>query len=88
MKPVDSRFIDALRVAGLVLGGVVAAAAVYQYLRATGRPDAAEVRDLWLIVAAELAAMPIALSFLMPRSEAGIELAPSSTPPVPNPWVY
>jgi hypothetical protein len=90
MKPVHPRVIDLLRFAGLALGAIVAAAAIYQYMKYSGRPDAAEVRDLWLIVAMELAAMPIALSFLMPRAEADslAELAPTPAPRVPNPWAY
>ena len=89
MKPVNPRIIDLLRFTGLALGGLVAAAAIYQYMKFTGRPDASEVRDLWLVVAIELAAMPIALSFLMPRADADIaELAPTPAPRVPNPWAY
>ena len=90
MKPVDPKVIDALRLAGIVLGGLVAAAAIYQYLSFSGRPDASEVRDLWLIVALELAAMPLALSFLMPRDDslALASLAPTPSPRVPNPWSY
>lgn len=90
MKPVDPKIIDALRIAGLALGGVVAAAAIYQYMRFSGRPDASEIRDLWLIVALELAVMPLALSFLMPRHDslATASLAPTPAPRVPNPWAY
>ena len=90
MKPVNPRIIDLLRFTGLALGAIVAAAAIYQYMKVTGRPDASEVRDLWLIVAMELAAMPIALSFLMPRTDADAiaELSPTPAPRVPNPWAY
>ena len=70
-----------------MLGGLVAAAAIYQYMF-TGRPDAAELRDLWLIVALELAAMPIALSLLLPRAEEPAQLAPTPATPLPNPWAY
>lgn len=92
MKPVSPNVIDALRVSGILLGGVIAAAAIYQYMRYTGRPDAAEMRDLWLIVAAELATVPIALSFLLPRQEPPEDalLSPpaKSRARVPNPWAY
>ena len=60
MRPVDTRIVDGLRVSGVALGGLVAAVAIYQYMRVTGRPDAAEMRDLWLLVAMELAAIPVA----------------------------
>lgn len=79
-----------MRVAGIAVGGLVAAAAIYHYMRYSGRPDAAEMRDLWLIVAAELATIPIALSFLLPRADPGraAELAPTPASRVPNPWAY
>ena len=93
MKPVGPNVIDALRVSGIALGGIIAAVAIYQYMRYSGRPDAAEMRDLWLIVAAELATVPIALSFLLPRQEPqdGLLAAPATktrTSRVPNPWAY
>ena len=88
MKPVDTKIIDALRVIGLAMGGLVAALAIYHYLRVTGRPDATEMRDLGLLVALELTAIPVALSFLMPRREGDIALAlaPTPAPRLPNPW--
>lgn len=91
MKPVGPNVIDALRISGLAVGGVVAAAAIYQYMRYSGRPDAIEMRDLWLIVAAELATVPIALSFLLPRADAQDGLPDpkkARTPRIPNPWAY
>ncbi len=90
MKPVDPKIIDALRLSGLALGGLVAAMAIYQYLRVTGRPDATEMRDLGLLVALELAAIPAALSFLMPRRDGDITLAlaPTPAPRLPNPWSF
>ncbi len=90
MKPVDAKIIDGLRVSGIALGALVAAVAIYQYMRVTGRPDAAEMRDLWLLLAMELAAIPVALSFLMPRRDGDIALAlaPTPAPRLPNPWTY
>ncbi len=89
MKPLDLKIIDGLRLFGVVLGGLVAAVAIYQYLRVAGGPDAAEVRDLWLLVAMELAAIPVALSFLVPRRDSDITLAlaPTPAPRLPNPWM-
>ncbi len=90
MRPVDTKIIDGLRVSGLALGSLVAGVAIYQYMRVTGRPDAAEMRDLWLLVAMELAAIPVALSFLMPRRalDMALALAPTPAPRLPNPWTY
>ena len=91
MKPVGPNVIDALRITGLALGGVIAAWAIYQYMRYSSRPDASEIRDLWLIVAAELATIPIASSFLLPRKPEGGAIPPDEgarKPGVPNPWAY
>lgn len=89
MMPVHPRFVDALRILAVVAGLVVAAFALLQYL-STGRPDAREMRDLGLLLAFELALVPIAFSFLLPRqvSEAMVgEPLPRGTS-VPNPWAY
>src|SRR5688572_28775346 len=90
MKPVDSKVIDTLRIASLGLAALVAAAAIYQYMAFSGRPDASEIRDLWLIVELELAAIPLMLSLLVPRYESGeaAALAPTPAPRMPNPWSW
>ena len=89
MRPVDPKIIDVLRFSAVGLSFLVALFALIQYL-STGRPDAREMRDLGLLVALELAIVPIALTFLLPRAETdsmvGQPLARGTS--VPNPWSY
>ena len=90
VKQVDSRIVDALRLSALAVAFIVAAFAMVQYLRYSGRPDAAEMRDLGLLIAMELALVPLALTFLVRRGSVEPMVAeplPRGTS-VPNPWSY
>ena len=90
MKPVDVRTLDIMRFSALALGVLLAIFAVVQYVQAGTRPDAAEMRDLLLIAALEIAFVPLAISFLLPQREDdmlasdGLKRGTS----VPNPWAY
>ncbi len=57
--PAGDRYLALLALALGLMGAAVslaiAGAAVYTYLTQGGRPDASEVRDLWLLVAFEIA---------------------------------
>jgi hypothetical protein len=90
MKPVDVRTLDIMRISALALGVVLAIFAVIQYYQAGVRPDAAEIRDLLLIAALEIAFVPLAISFLLPQRDED-PLAPTGLKrgtSVPNPWAY
>lgn len=90
MKRFDSRVVDALRISALALGSLVAAFAVVQYVRHGGRPDAAEMRDLGLLIALELAIIPFALTFLV-RDDGPEPMTAQPLPrgtSIPNPWSY
>ena len=85
----DRHLVAWLRWAGIGTGAVVAIIALYGYMRFTGRPDAAEMRDLGLLLAMELAALPMAFSFLLKRQPPEeLPLTTLSTVRVPNPWAY
>src|SRR5688572_5877781 len=91
MKPVDVRTLDIMRISALALGVVLAIFAVIQYYQAGVRPDAAEMRDLLLIAALEIAFVPLAISFLLPQREDDTLLPPTGLKrgtSVPNPWAY
>lgn len=89
MRPVDPKLIDALRFSAIAIAFLVAAFALFQYL-STGRPDAREMLALGLLVALELAVVPVAVTFLLPRAEpqsvVGAPLPRGTS--VPNPWSY
>ena len=90
MKQLDSRVVDVLRVSGLALASLVAAFAMFQYIRHGGRPDAVEMRDLGLLLALELAVIPFALSFLV-RDDGPEPMTARPLPrgtSIPNPWSY
>ena len=85
----DRHLVAWLRWAGIGTGAVVAIIAFYGYMRYTGRPDAAEMRDLGLLLAMELAALPMAFSFLLKRQPADdLPLTSVSNVRLPNPWAY
>jgi hypothetical protein len=55
-------FTRALRKYGVLGGGLIALAAVAYYTRYIDRPDAIEVRDLWLLVGFEVAILSAGVS--------------------------
>ena len=55
-------FTRALRKYGMFGGGAIALIAVAYYARYIDRPDAAEVRDLWLLVGFEVAVLAAGIS--------------------------
>ena len=90
MKRLESKVVDALRISALALASLVAAFAIFQYVRHGGRPDATEMRDLGLLIAMELAIIPFALTFLV-RNEGPEPMVAEPLPrgtSIPNPWSY
>lgn len=55
-------FTRALRMYGMLGGGLIALAAIAYYARYIDRPDAIEVRDLWLLVGFEVAILAAGVS--------------------------
>jgi hypothetical protein len=89
MQPVDIRTLDVMRFASLALGVAIALFAMFQYVHGV-RPDSAEIRDLLLVAALEIAFVPLAITFLLPHRDdliiasTGVKRGTS----VPNPWAY
>ncbi len=69
--PAGDRYLALLALALGLMGAAVslaiAGAAIYTYLTQAGRPDASEVRDLWLLVAFEVAIMTVGAAVVLQR---------------------
>lgn len=57
----------ALGLMGTAVSLAIAGAAVYTYFTQAGRPDASEVRDLWLLVAFEVAITTVGAVVILQR---------------------
>ncbi len=70
-RPTGDRYLALLALAlglmGAAVSFAIAGAAIYNYATQGGRPDATEVRDLWLLVAFEVAITTVGVAIVLQR---------------------